>query len=164
MKKMKKWSLLIILAVCSCSFCFGQRQQGKSNWIYVGTQDADSGSSNWYINSNKVVVNSKKRIIRVWVKLEIEALSFVGSHNDLSKSQAVHIGDRNIEENADERRKQSLALHEFNCTERTSRILKLMNYEGAKVVERYKVNDVDYITPDSVMEQVFNQACKRVRR
>ena len=102
---MRKWGLLLIIAICSCSLCFGQRPQGKSNWIYVVTQDTDDGSRNWYINSNKVVVNAKKRIVRVWVKLEIEALSFIGSHNDLSKSKAVHIGDRDVEENFDEGKK-----------------------------------------------------------
>ncbi len=149
--------MLLCLVIGFSSLCFGQGQQDKSKWIHVTDQQNKDEYVRWYINSNRVVVNAKKRIIRVWVKMTIDDFDFSGLKDDEGDVRLA-AADKPLD------KKETLALHEFNCTENTSKTLKLIDYKNGKVVDDYNLHTTDYIIPDTVMEQVFKQACKRVRR
>lgn len=115
----------------------------KNVWISVGSSNK---GDKWYIY--KETVSKESATIKLWVKGEYKLFTTTKHNRQVSYSNA-----------------SSLNLFLFNCAEKEFKILSTKNYDSKGTLinefEYEEYEDWKAITPETVVDVVFTEACKR---
>jgi clan AA aspartic protease (TIGR02281 family) len=115
----------------------------KNVWISVGSS---VNGDKWYIYNS--VVSKDYSTIKLWVKAEMKSIPTKKNGRSVTYANG-----------------HTLMLCLFNCKEREYKMLSVKSYDAkGNVIDKYENGEYDdwgAITPDSVMEIVFNKACEK---